>query len=196
MTTFWTSDPHFGHVRIIDLCGRPFDSVTEMNDTIVSNFNERATEDDRIMLLGDACMGKLDESLKMIDAIRAKVVLVVGNHDRPSLAMQRKGNRAEKIGREAARYMQHFSGIVLDSQVYTHAVGGFEFAVSHYPYTGDHGDQDRYPELRPKDRGRPLLHGHVHELWKTNGRMFNVGVDVNDFQLVTEEEILDWRASL
>ena len=35
MTTWYTADPHFGHRNIIDLCGRPFADVDEMNDAIV-----------------------------------------------------------------------------------------------------------------------------------------------------------------
>jgi len=34
-----------------------------------------------------------------------------------------------------------------------------------------------------------LLHGHVHEKWRQQGRMVNVGVDVWDFTPVAEEVI-------
>ncbi len=201
MATYFTSDTHFGHENIIRLSNRPFADVRSMNETMIDNFNERAGEDDVILHLGDACLGKLDESLPLISLLRARVVLYVGNHDRPSRAMQRKpkndpAGRARKIGEQTARYMQYFDTVMLDSKTHRIEVGGHQFSVSHYPYSGDHQDEDRYPELRPNDIGLPLLHGHVHELWKFNDRQFNVGVDVNDFQLVTEEEVLDWRSSL
>lgn len=202
MATFWTSDTHFGHERIIDLCSRPFSSVDEMNFTMIENFNSQAGPDDVIVHTGDAVLGKLDENLPLINLINARIILYVGNHDRPSRAMQRKPKtdplaRARKVGSEAARYVKYFrGGVMLDSKTHLIDVGGFQFAISHYPYAGDHQDKDRFPELRPTDIGLPLIHGHVHELWKFNGRQFNVGVDVNDFKLVTEEEVLDWRASL
>ena len=34
-----------------------------------------------------------------------------------------------------------------------------------------------------------LLHGHVHERWRQQGRMVNVGVDVWDLAPVPEEVI-------
>jgi calcineurin-like phosphoesterase family protein len=34
-----------------------------------------------------------------------------------------------------------------------------------------------------------LLHGHVHEKWRQQGRMVNVGVDVWDFTPVAEDVI-------
>jgi calcineurin-like phosphoesterase family protein len=194
--TFFTSDTHFGHANIIRLSQRPFDSVEEMNEAIISNFNEQAGPEDIIHHMGDACMGKLDLSLPLISRINAHVILHVGNHDRPSRAMQRKGDVAAKIAKEQVRYEQYFSQVLLDSADRTLELGGKRFSVSHYPHTGDHFTEDRHPELRPKNQGLPLIHGHVHNLWKFNGSQFNVGVDVNDFKLVTEEEVLDWAASL
>lgn len=34
---FLTSDSHFNHANIIKFCNRPFDSVEEMNETLISN---------------------------------------------------------------------------------------------------------------------------------------------------------------
>ncbi len=39
MKTWFTSDTHFGHARIIELSGRPFDSVAEMNEAILDGIN-------------------------------------------------------------------------------------------------------------------------------------------------------------
>lgn len=199
--TFFTSDTHFSHANIIRLSNRPFSSVEEMNKAMIDNFNEQAGPEDTIFHLGDACMGKIAESLPLIGQINAKVVLVVGNHDRPSRAMQRKPKtdsaaRTAKIADAANMYMEYFDSVFLDGKNWTVDVQGKTFAMSHYPYVGDHFDQDRFEDLRPEDQGRPLLHGHVHELWKFKDRQFNVGVDVNDFKLVTEDEVLAWASTL
>ena len=63
--------------------------------------------------------------------------------------------------------------------------------LCHFPYEGDHGDEDRYPEHRPIDDGRWLLHGHVHEEWRQRGRMINVGVDAWAGQPVSEEQLAE-----
>lgn len=178
---------------------RPFDSVEEMNETMIANFNAQAGPEDTIYHLGDACMGKLAESLPLISLIDAKVILIPGNHDRMSKAYHQKGDAAAQRARrekERQRYLEHFDAVYADSRTMTMTIQGISFAVSHYPYEGDHFTDDRFPELRPEKRGRPLLHGHVHELWKHNGPQFNVGVDVNDFKLVHEDEVVEWARSL
>lgn len=200
MTDFFTADTHFCHARIIDLCARPFVGVDEMNETIVSNFNDRATADDTIYILGDACMGNLDESLEYIALINARTVLVPGNHDRPSRAYQRKGDIAAKIKTARERYLEYFDEVLLEP-----ATGASVWVaprpvqpdntvlmMSHYPYEGDSHGEDRYAHLRSAQRGLPIIHGHVHTEWLHNKNQFNVGVDVNDFQLVSENEVLDW----
>ncbi len=50
-------------------------------------------------------------------------------------------------------------------------------------------DDDRFPEYRPIDNGKVLLHGHVHERWLTNGKQINVGVDVWDYAPVSEQQV-------
>jgi calcineurin-like phosphoesterase family protein len=193
---FFSSDWHLGHRNIIRLSERPFEDLDEMLLAMIETFNEQAAPEDIIHLVGDACMGQLAESLPLIAKINAHVILHVGNHDRPSRAMQRKGDIEAKIAKEQSRYEQYFSQVLLDSTTRTIELRGKRFAISHYPYEGDHFTEDRHPELRPKKQGLPLIHGHVHNLWKFNGSQFNVGVDVNDFKLVTEDEVLDWAASL
>lgn len=63
--------------------------------------------------------------------------------------------------------------------------------ADHFPYEGDSRAEDRYVDWRPLDRGRVLLHGHVHSSWRTNGRMINVGVDVWDFAPISEQQIIE-----
>lgn len=46
--TFFTSDTHFGHANIINLCKRPFRDVNHMNDMLVENWNNVVTDDDTV----------------------------------------------------------------------------------------------------------------------------------------------------
>ena len=54
---FFTSDTHFGHANIIRYCKRPFDSVNEMNDTMVARWNASVKPTDTIFHLGDFALG-------------------------------------------------------------------------------------------------------------------------------------------
>ena len=49
----FTSDSHFGHARIIALCGRPFADVAAMDEAMVRRWNEVVAADDEVWHLGD-----------------------------------------------------------------------------------------------------------------------------------------------
>jgi len=41
---FFTSDTHFNHANIINYCQRPFKNTDEMNDVIITNWNNIISE--------------------------------------------------------------------------------------------------------------------------------------------------------
>lgn len=83
--TWLISDTHFGHTNIttfVDNSGnriRPFNSVEEMDELMVKNWNELVNEGDRVYHLGDFCIK--NQSLKIIDRLKGRIVLIKGNHD-------------------------------------------------------------------------------------------------------------------
>lgn len=54
---FFTSDTHFFHEGIIKFCTRPFESVEEMNETLIRNWNETVPKDGTVFHLGDFAFG-------------------------------------------------------------------------------------------------------------------------------------------
>lgn len=187
-----------------DLCGRPFDTPDEMNEAIVTYANETTKPGDELHLLGDIVMGKLDESLPWLSRVHCKLILYPGNHDRFSFAYQRKGDRTAKVEEQAARYAKHAFAVWTEKEGHKsefaapfRAPDGGVVKMSHYPYTGDSHGEDRHADMRPSAiGGRPLIHGHVHTEWQTRDNMFNVGVDVNDFKPVPEEQLIAWMETL
>src|ERR1017187_8378616 len=63
MATWFTADQHFGHKRIIELSGRPFGSVEEMNEAVVDRWNAVVAPDDLVWVLGDFALGRIGESV-------------------------------------------------------------------------------------------------------------------------------------
>lgn len=78
MTIFVVSDTHFNHKNIIRYSDRPFDSVEEMNEALVDNWNSVVTPQDKAYHLGDVIFGKDYSILKRLNG---KKRLIVGNHD-------------------------------------------------------------------------------------------------------------------
>lgn len=193
MKTWFTSDWHFGHVNIIkyqpnrlqefDLEGAD-DPVMKMNEMMVVQWNSQVAPDDHVWFLGDFGMGKIEHSLSYVARLNGQIHLVLGNHDRPHPVCSRP---VEKREAWADRYIEAgFASLQL--------TGSWEFdgiptILNHFPYSGDHSDEERYLDWRPDDNGLVLVHGHVHGLWQINGRQVNVGMDAWGGRLLSEEEV-------
>lgn len=185
---WFTSDLHLGHVRIIDYTDRPYRHVAEMNEGLIALWNAVVDPDDEVWVIGDLAMGRIDESLPHAARLVGRKHLVIGNHDRPFSDPDRRDHWVQ-------RYLDVGGFTELHDGEVECTLADRTLRLCHFPYEGDHGDEDRYPEHRPIDDGRWLLHGHVHEEWRQRGRMINVGVDAWAGQPVSEEQLAELIAA-
>lgn len=73
---YFTSDTHFSTQRTLNLSKRPFNSIDEMDDTIISNWNRVVKNDDIVYHLGD--FGNPD----IINILNGQTIyLLPGNYD-------------------------------------------------------------------------------------------------------------------
>jgi calcineurin-like phosphoesterase family protein len=79
------SDTHFGHensLKWLDNKGnklRPFDTVEEMNNTMITNWNNTVKSEDHVYHIGDVVIKK--EYLELVKQLNGHKRLVAGNHD-------------------------------------------------------------------------------------------------------------------
>lgn len=190
MTTFFTSDTHFSHARIIELSDRPFKDINHMDEEIIRRWNEKVKPEDTVYHLGDVALGPIADSLPKVGRLNGTKILVIGNHDRvfdPTSKM-----KPEKAERWDTEYRKVFDIIVdatsveLDDNAWA--------LLSHFPYDGDSHDGDRYKSSRLYDAGLPLIHGHTH-LDKRISRsakgtlQVHVGMDAWNYAPVSEETV-------
>ncbi len=180
---FFTADLHFGHANIIGYCDRPFNTVDEMNDALVTNWNATVRDDDEVWVLGDVAMGRIDESLALVKELHGRKVLVCGNHDRCW-----HGNAKHRDEWEV-RYRDAGFDEILQGTIPLR-IASHDVIASHFPYVGDSHDEPRFVQFRPHDNGSWLLHGHVHTTWQVDERQINVGVDVWNFAPVDEPTLV------
>ena len=170
---YYTSDLHLNHKNIIRLCNRPFQSVEEMNDTLVRNWNNKVKPTDEVYFLGDFCWGKDTandryEIVKYLNRLNGRKYFITGNHD------YNFGKRQSVDG--YCEWVRNYAEI---------RDNGRNVVLFHYPIEDWDG----------KYRGSYHLFGHIHnntpELNTKIPNRFNVCVDVNDFEPKTLDELIE-----
>ena len=161
-----TSDQHLFHANIIKYCHRPFETIEEMHEHIVKEWNDSVTPDDIVIHLGDyICGGSFEDVKGITDQLNGTKILVTGNHDR-------KGK-------------QWFKNIGFE-RVFKHKVVMGMYCFSHRPQEAQW--------LLDNDI-RYNMHGHTHR-WQYGDPYYNFCVDVVGYKPkavkidLTREEIL------
>ncbi len=164
---FVTADTHFNHGNVIKYCNRPFETVEEMNEALIQNWNETVTNNDLVYHLGDFMMGislnRPDESFELLKTfvgrLRGKIRLIFGNHDKILLKLCRLKNECP---------------FELIKDKYFLRARNRRIALQH----------------RPQDRDW-LLHGHSHSNLSSRGYIrLDVGQDNFNFNPITLEEAI------
>lgn len=83
---FFVADLHLGHVGVTKFLGkdgvsklRPWDSIEEMDEAIIENWNKVVKPGDKVYNLGDVVINR--KHLHKLGRLAGKQVLVKGNHD-------------------------------------------------------------------------------------------------------------------
>jgi len=130
---FYIADMHFGHANIIGLDNRPFETVKEMDETMITNWNKVVQSGDIVYVLGDFLWKP--KSVDIIKRLNGQKVLVKGNHDRV----------------RSREYKECFVKIVDYEETKD---GEHKLVLSHYPIIAYNGS------FRGR---KIHLYGHVHE---------------------------------
>ena len=76
---YFIADPHFGDDRIRRYENRPFETVEEMDRSMIGNWNAVVEEADLVYVLGD--FGADDYEGEILSQLKGHKYLVKGNHD-------------------------------------------------------------------------------------------------------------------
>ena len=140
MTIRYIADMHFDHDSIIAYDNRPFNSIAEMNEALISNWNRVVGKDDFTWILGDFCTGNAGRWKDILLSLKGRKGLVTGNHDAPDAVAA-----SAHLFEEVCEYKEIMDG---DRHV----------VLSHYPILVFH---DHY-------FGWYHLYGHVHTSFEWN----------------------------
>ena len=174
---YYTADSHIGHANIIRHCDRPFETVEAMDAALVQAWNARVTGNDTIYIIGDLLF-RHREPEQIIRQLHGKKHLIIGNHD---------SNWMHKV--DVNRYF-HSVNLMLEF-----SDGRQPVTLCHYPLVSFNHARTGF-----------MIHGHIHQktdadywpLLCARDNVLNAGVDINHFEPVTFEELLEnnrhWKA--
>ena len=84
MKRFYIADTHFGHKNIIRYDNRPFNSVHEMDNELIENWNSVVSNDDIVYILGDISWYDDSKTANIFSRLNGHKILIKGNHDKIS----------------------------------------------------------------------------------------------------------------
>ena len=159
---WFTSDEHFGHNKIIEYSDRPFDTVEEMDEAIISNHNQVVRTNDLVVHAGDFTLWKNLKGIyeKYIDRLNGKHIFLRGSHD-----YWLKGKNNSEIWDGNIR--------IDDNRYY--------IVVCHYAM-----------RVWPRSHYNSYqLYGHSHGRLAPEGKQHDIGVDNNKFFPVSAKQIVE-----
>ena len=175
MGAFVIADTHFGHSKSLSFLRpdgsllRPFSCVEEMDQVIAERWNAKVGKRDTIYHLGDVVIPRA--SLKVLDRLNGRKILIRGNHDIGKLS-------------DFSKYFEDVRGAFFHNGDSTMR-GGLVF--THIPV---------HPScLQGHYLGNVHGHLHCHQILndgQVDKRYFNACVERNGFAPVAFEEIKDY----
>lgn len=169
MKTWITSDLHFGHKNIMNFCpvtrARYNNDVDYMNETMVSEWNEKVSPEDLVYILGDVAFLPAQKATEYMRRLNGHKILVEGNHD--SKLLNDPSFRNEFV--EVHKYLR----ITYNKHL---------VIMSHFPFL----------EWDQMHRGALHFFGHLHG-GKTNQEQYrcrDMGMDATGQIIMTMEDAI------
>lgn len=172
---WFLSDTHFSQERTLELSKRPFRDITEMDLTMIFNWNKNISINDEVYFLGD--FGASFDYLNLLNF--KKLHFILGNYERQD---------ADKkdITKKSIKELNKFDNVIVyenrgDCKV--KLKNNKEVICIHEPI-----DPDNETDFSDK----LCIYGHIHgrTFYKINGA--DVGVDINNFKPLDEDTLI-WR---
>lgn len=172
---YFIADMHLGHENIIQLCNRPFKTIEEMDEALISNWNRKVKKNDTVYIIGDLMWKGIDPKI-YLERLNGNKVLIIGNHDSNWLC---KCNPLD--------YFKIVTNMHIDS-LNCHTV-----TMCHYPML-------EWKKSRKEGSSKLgyLIYGHIHnkidEMYSylfEKENALNAGVDINNFEPVTFDELVE-----
>ena len=168
---YYISDLHFGHRNVIEMDHRPFETIEEMDETLIRQWNDRVTEQDDVYIVGDFAYRNGYTATWYLRQLKGRKHLIIGNHDRHTI--------------KDPKALECFASVETMKRIDDN---GRTVCLCHFPVA----------EWNGKRRGGYHVHGHLHirrdEVYAFMSRFdhaLNAGCMINGYRPVTLDELIE-----
>ena len=172
---FFTSDLHFFHSKILSLREQFYD-VNQMNNELISLWNNKVSKNDVVFYLGDFSFGKQNDTIEILKKLNGHIIFICGNHDYKF----KRGDYDNYLAYKCDIF-EHSLPIKIKNENGTFdIIDNNHFVMCHFPIF----------EWNKMHYGSVHLYGHVHAKNLDDvlgGRAINVTYDFNHAILSIED---------
>lgn len=174
MKTYFTSDLHFSHKRIVEFTNRGKETSQEDHDEWLTElWNNTVKSQDKVFHLGDFSFGTTYEQVALqVSKLKGQKFFIKGNHDRSKFLEQLKEDRLIQDWYEYKEIK------LLDNSA----------CLFHFPIASWH----------KQNYGSWHLHGHSHgNFTEGKGKILDVGIDsayniTGKHEFFSEEDVMNY----
>ena len=170
MSIYFTADTHFSQERTLNLSKRPFNSVNEMDLTLLVNWNRKIKPTDTVYHLGDFGL------MNIRPLLNGKIILIKGNYER-NLPYLLEG------------YENYFDEIYdnIHSISYNHNGVDYNITMAHEP------NKIKFMKISENSIN---LFGHIHKLCMVKPYGLCVSSDAHNFEPISLDDVLFYHSSI
>ena len=140
---YYIADQHFFHRRINEAMDRRgFQSVEEMNDYMIKQWNSKVLRNDDVVILGDLSLARGRQTNELLQQLNGNKYLITGNHD--------KYLADKSFDQNLFKWIKPYAEL---------NDGNRKVILCHYPIFCYNGQFRRNKDGDPKTW---MLHGHTH----------------------------------
>lgn len=189
---WFISDLHFDHKNILEYSDRPFESVPDMNESIIRNIQKTVKSGDVLIVVGDVSLGAkktaLREYISRIKETGCTLINVRGNHDYKNSEMMNLGFdfACDKLEMEITKEQ-----VLVMHYPYRQAVVKYlYFALMHKLFPKKFWKERHYWD-KVAYKEKYLIHGHTHASVLQNEFQFNVSAEAVSYTPINIQRISD-----
>jgi len=177
---FFTADHHFGHENILKYAKRPWKNIEDMNENLMTRWNDTVQEGDTVFYVGDFTLKDRGYAESIIKRLNGVIFFMPGSHDSwwsdKIYSLKTKTDSAF-----SAPALYEFKGLIKNDAGF-----GLPIVLCHYAMRS----------WAVSHYGSWHLFGHHHGNLEPYGLSFDIGVDCWDYYPVSLDQVKNKMATL